>query len=77
MHMPRKPITDILIKISELLQKEKELSVNQIAFKIRSQWRTVEKALEVLKKLGVVLEKSNTKSKRNERIFYKIPRRTL
>jgi len=72
MHMSRKPITEIIIQINNLLQKEKELSVNQVAFKLKSQWRTAEKALEVLKELKLVSEKPNQKSDREERIFFKI-----
>lgn len=72
MHMSRKSITEIIVKTNELLQKEKELSVNQIAFRLKSQWRTAEKALKVLKELKLVSEKPNQDSDREERIFFKI-----
>ncbi|MFA5484769.1 MAG: hypothetical protein WC260_00750 [Candidatus Pacearchaeota archaeon] len=70
--MYRKSFPEILIQINDLLKKEKELSINQIALKLKSQWRTAEKSLEVLKKLGIVSEKPNKESNRQERIFYRL-----
>lgn len=48
------------------------MSVNQVAFKLKSQWRTAEKALEVLKKIGVLSEKIGDKTDGKERIFFRI-----
>lgn len=70
--MARKSFAEILVKIDELLKKERELSINQIAVKLKSQWRTAEKALEILKQLKIVNEKSNQNPDRDGRIFFKI-----
>ena len=67
--MVRKPITEIIEKVKSLLKKEGELSVRQISIKTGSQWRTVDKALKLMRSLGVVKEKRNEKTKRVERLF--------
>lgn len=70
--MARRPITTLILEVDNLLKKEKELSINRIAFKLKTQWRTIEKALFVLKSLKVVSERPNAKTKREERIFYRL-----
>ena len=67
--MARKPITQIIEEIKELLEKDGELSIRQISIKAGSQWRTVEKALETMKKLGVVKERAGKETERVERLF--------
>lgn len=67
--MSRKPITSIMEEIKLLLEKEKELSIRQISLELKSQWRTVEKALQSLAKLGVVKERRNKETERVERLF--------
>lgn len=67
--MGRKSITDVIREIKTLLEKEGELSVRQISIKIKSQWRTVDKALETMKLLGTVKERANKNTKRTERLF--------
>ena len=67
--MPRKSLTDVINKIKELLQKEGELSIRQISVKIKSEWRTVNKALELMKSLNTVKERKGTDTKRDERLF--------
>ena len=37
-----------------LLEKEDELSIRQLSIKTKSQWRTIKKALDTMKSLGVV-----------------------
>ncbi len=65
----RRPFPEIVVEIKNILIKEKELSIRQIANKTESQWRTVEKALELLKKLNLVKERPNKKTERVERLF--------
>jgi len=67
--MPRKPITQTIERIIKLLKKQNGLSIRQISLKLNSQWRTIAKALETLKSLGVVQERKNQKTKRKERLF--------
>jgi DNA-binding transcriptional regulator YhcF (GntR family) len=67
--MKRKPITEIIENVKKLLQKEKELSIRQISIKTGSQWRTIAKALELMKSLGIVKERFNDKTDREERLF--------
>lgn len=65
----RESFPDIVLKVVDLLKKEKELSIRQIANKIGSQWRTIEKALSLLKSLEVVKERPNKEVDRVERLF--------
>jgi len=65
----RKPITEIIQKVKKLLEKEGELSVRQISIKTGSQWRTINKALETMKSLGIVKERPNKETDREERLF--------
>ena len=65
----RKPITDIIAEVKKLLEKEGEMSIRQLSLKTKSQWRTIEKALDTMKTLGVVKERKGTDTKRVERLF--------
>jgi DNA-binding transcriptional regulator YhcF (GntR family) len=65
----RKPITEIIEKVKKLLEKEGEMSVRQMSIKTGSQWRTINKALETMKSLGVVKERLNKETERKERLF--------
>lgn len=67
--MPRKPITQTIEMMVKLLKKQNGLSIRQISLKLNSQWRTIAKALETMKSLGVVQERKNQKTKRKERLF--------
>jgi predicted transcriptional regulator len=67
--MVRKPITRIIEDVKTLLEKETELSVRQISIKLGSQWRTIEKALETMKSLGLVKERKGNETDRVERLF--------
>jgi len=68
-HMTRKSITSLMEEIKKLLEKNKELSVRQLAIKTKSQWRTIDKALETMKSLGVVKERKGNETERVERLF--------
>ena len=68
-HMVRKSITSLMEDIKKLLEKNKELSIRQLALKTKSQWRTIEKALKTMKNLNVVKERKSNKTERIERLF--------
>jgi len=67
--MVRKSITSLMEDIKKLLEKNKELSIRQLALKTKSQWRTIEKALKTMKNLNVVKERKSNKTERIERLF--------
>lgn len=67
--MPRRPLPQIIEEIKILLEKEKELSIRQIAIRTKCQWRTAEKALELMKSLGIAEERKENNSNRDERLF--------
>ncbi len=67
--MASKPINRIMEEIFDLLKKEKELSTRQLSVNIGSQWITIEKALESMKKLEVVKERIDKFDKRNTRLW--------
>lgn len=69
--MKRRDICQILIEIKKLLEREGELSTNQISLRVGSQWRTTQKALRTLKILGLIKERMNKDNKRFIR-FYRI-----
>jgi len=56
-------------EIKKLLEKHNELSIRQLSLKTKSQWRTVKKALETMKSLGVVKERKGDETERVERLF--------
>ena len=65
----RKSILQIIEEVKTILEKEKELSIRQLSIKTKSQWRTIEKALEFMKKQGMVKERKNDQTERVERLF--------
>ena len=67
--MGRKSITDVIREIKTLLEKEDELSVRQISLRLKSQWRTIDKAIDIMKLLGHVKERMNKDTKRTERLI--------
>ena len=67
--MGRKSITDVIREIKTLLEKEDELSVRQISLRLKSQWRTIDKAIDTMKLLGYVKERMNQNTKRTERLI--------
>lgn len=68
-HMSRKSITSLMEDIKKLLEQHRELSIRQLALKTKSQWRTIEKALETMKSLNVVKERKGNETERVERLF--------
>lgn len=67
--MSRRNILEVIEDIKKILSKEDEMSVKRISEKIKSQWETTIKALEFMKKQGMVKERMNDKTKRIERLF--------
>ena len=67
--MPKKTSFEIIKLIRELLGKESNLSVRQIAKEIKSEWSTVNYNLEFMKSNGMVKEISTENVKRDGRRF--------
>jgi len=67
--MSGKAINEIMENIFDILKKEKETSIRQLSVKIGSQWITIEKALNSMKKLEVVKERSGDENKRKTRLW--------
>jgi predicted transcriptional regulator len=67
--MSRRNILEVIEDIQKILSKEKEMSVKGISEKINSQWETTIKALEFMKKQGIVKERKGTDTNRVERLF--------
>lgn len=65
----RKSFPDIVLEVRQILSKEKELSIRKIAIVTQSQWRTIERVLELLKTLDIVKERRNKNTERIERLF--------
>ena len=67
--MSRRNIFGIVEDILKVLSKEKELSVKAISERIKSQWETTIKALEFMKKIGLVKERLGKETYKKERLF--------
>jgi len=67
--MPRRNILNVIEDIIKVLEKKEELSVKSISNNIHSQWETTIKALEFMKKINLVKEKSGKKTNKTERLF--------
>jgi DNA-binding transcriptional regulator YhcF (GntR family) len=67
--MSGKPINEIMEEIFNILKKEKELSIRQLSLKVGSQWITIEKALNSMKKLNVVKERLGDDNNRKTRLW--------
>lgn len=67
--MSRRNILQIMEDIKKVLSKSEEMSVKRISENIKSQWETTIKALEFMKKQGMVKERLNDKTERIERLF--------
>ena len=66
--MSGKSVHIIIEEIFEILKKE-EKSIRQLSLEIGSQWITIEKALESMKRLGLVKEKVSYEDNRKTRLF--------
>ena len=67
--MSRRNILEVIEDIKKVLSKENEFSVKRISEKIKSQWETTIKALEFMKKQGIVKEREGKKTNNIERLF--------
>lgn len=72
--MKRKPITEIIIEINNILKKDNKrkmpgLTTWKISLMVKSDWKTTRKALKTLKDLGVVKQRKNMKPERVERLY--------
>ncbi len=66
--MSRRNILEVITAIKKVLRNE-ELSVKAISEKIGSQWETTIKALEFMKKEGMVKERLGKQTYKPERLF--------
>tara|TARA_Y100000310_G_scaffold266433_1_gene277912 strand:+ start:104 stop:319 length:216 start_codon:yes stop_codon:yes gene_type:complete len=67
--MSRRNILEVIEDIKKILSKGEEMSVKKISEKIKSQWETTIKALEFMKKQGIVKEQKGKKTHKVERLF--------
>lgn len=67
--MSRRNILEVIEDIKKILSKGEEMSIKRISERINSQWETTIKALEFMKKQGMVKERLNDKTERKERLF--------
>jgi len=67
--MSRRNILKVIEDIIKVLEKNKELSVKAISEKVHSQWETTIKALEFMKKIGLVKERRGNQTYKSERLF--------
>jgi predicted transcriptional regulator len=67
--MSRRNILEVIEDIKKALSKGEELSVKGISEKVKSQWETTIKALEFMKKQGIVKEREGKKTNKMERLF--------
>jgi Mn-dependent DtxR family transcriptional regulator len=70
----RRPMGEILVDVRNLLRKEGTMSIREISIKLKLQWRTVLKALEILEKLEIVAEDPVDRNEKDARIFGVIKR---
>lgn len=59
----------IMEEIYEILKQDEEMSIRQLSIKVGSQWITIEKALESMKRLNVAKERFGDESNRKIRLF--------
>ncbi len=69
MQMKRRNSFDISKEVYNLLLKEDELSINVIAKRLNSEWRTILSVLEFFSYIDLVKEKKKKRIPRDERLF--------
>lgn len=72
MHMKkegRKSILDVIEDILKLLSDKNEYSTQNISILVRTQWRTTIKALEFMKRVGLVKERKGDVTYKAERLW--------
>ncbi len=62
-------ILNVIEDIIKVLKKGDEMSVKRISEEVNSQWETTIKALEFMKKQGMVKEREGKKTNKKERLF--------
>jgi len=67
--MKRRNSLELLKEVYDLLKNNKELSINAIAKKLKTEWRTALSGLEVLKYIGIAKERKKHKIPKDERLF--------
>jgi Mn-dependent DtxR family transcriptional regulator len=67
--MKRRNSLEISKEIYDLLKKNKELSINAIAKRLQTEWRTVLSCLDLFDYVGIVKERKKRKIPKDERLF--------
>jgi len=67
--MQRRGILKVTEEVLHILSKEKECSVQHLASSTKSQWSTIIKILEFLKRINLVKEKKGEVTYKAERLF--------
>ena len=67
--MSRRSILNVIEDIKKVLLNGEEMSVKKISERVKSQWETAIKALEFMKKQGIVKERQGKKTNKTERLF--------
>ena len=67
--MERRDTIAILENILAILKKDKELSFNQLQRESKTQWRTLKRCLDFLKKARLINETKTGKNKNSTRLF--------
>lgn len=69
MQMSRRNILDVIEDILKVLKSKDNLSVKAISEEVESQWETTIKALEFMKRIGLVEEREGRITNKAERLF--------
>jgi len=65
----RRGILEVAEEVIKVLSKEEECTIQSLADKTKSQWRTIIKILEFLKKINFVKERKGNVTYKAERLF--------
>lgn len=67
--MARRNSFDLSKEVYNILKKEKELSINAMAKKLKTEWRTIRNVLDLFLYIGIVKERKKKKIPKDERLF--------
>ena len=67
--MERRDTISVLQEVLIVLKKEKELTFNQLQRKTNTQWRTLKRCIDFLKKVGLIKERRGEAKPNPERFF--------
>ena len=64
----RRRLADIMVAVRDVLEREGERSIRQLAIRVGANWESTSKALHYLQALGVVTER-DARSSQGARLF--------